>query len=77
MKYLWIVFLIIAYIVTWVIFVFKVIDEICACRREYSKPSITDYIEQIFSSDYVVWFLIIHAVVLFIISGWMYLQEEG
>lgn len=78
MEYLWIVFIIIAYIVAWVIFVIQVIDEIRACSRcEYRKPSIIDFIEQIFSNDYVVWFLIAHAVVLFIISGWVYTTMEN
>ena len=72
MQYLWIVFIIIAYIVTWVVFVIKIIDEIDCCKRHYGKPIFTDYIEYIFSSDYVKGFLIIHAGILFVISLCMF-----
>lgn len=77
MKYLWIVFLIIAYIVTWIVFVIKIIDEINYCKCEYKEPSIADFIAEIFSNKYVKVFLITHAVVLFIISIGMYLAEVG
>lgn len=75
MKYLWIIILIIGYIVAWVIFVLKVIDEIGHCKRaDSSKPSIIDFIEWIFSNDYVVGFLIIHGIVLFIVSLCMFFE---
>lgn len=77
MEYLWIVFLIIGYIVAWVMFIVNVIDEINYCKREYRDPNIIDFLEEIFSNDYVKGFLIVHAVVLFIVSGWMYIAERG
>lgn len=72
MKYLWIVFIIIAYIVLWVVFVVNVIDEINDCKDYCMKPNITDYIEWIFDNDYVKGFLFAHAVVLFLISFFMF-----
>lgn len=72
MKYLWIVFLIIAYIVAWVVFVVNVIDEINDCKCACSKPNIIDFIGWIFDNDYVKAFLIAHAVVLFLISFFMF-----
>ena len=73
MKYLWIVFIIIAYIVAWVVFVVKVIDEIINCKGSCAwKPNIIDFIEWIFDNDYVKGFLIVHAVVLFLISFFMF-----
>ena len=77
MKYLWIVFIIMAYIVAWVVFVVKVIDEINRCKRSCEKPSITDYIEWIFDNDYIKAFLIAHAAALFFVSFFMFCGECG
>lgn len=72
MKYLWIVFLIIAYIVAWVAFIVCVIEEINDCKEVYRKPNITDFIEYIFDNDYIKAFLVAHAVILFLISFFMF-----
>ncbi len=72
MKYLWIVFLIIAYIVLWVVFVVNAIDEIIDCKACVRQPNIIDFIEWIFDNDYVKGFLIAHAVVLFLVSFFMF-----
>lgn len=76
MKYLWIIILIIIYIVLWIIFVLNVINEIGRCKRaDSSKPSIIDFLEWIFDNDYIKAFLIAHAVVLFIVSLFMFFSE--
>lgn len=78
MKYLWIVFLIIAYIVAWVVFVVNVIDEINDCKRLYNEQTnIIDYIEWILDNDYIKMFLVAHAAVLFFISISMFFGEGG
>lgn len=75
MKYLWIVFIIIAYIVACVVFVVKVIDEINRCKRSCKKPSITDFLAWIFDNDYIIIFLSAHAAALFFVSFFMFCGE--
>lgn len=75
MKYLWIVFIIMVYIVAWVVFVVKVIDEINCCKRSCEKPSVTDFLAWIFANDYIIIFLIAHVAMLFFVSFFMFCGE--
>lgn len=77
MKYLWIGFLIIGYIVAWVMFIGSIIYEINDCKHAYDEPSIIDFIEWIFDNDYIKAFLIAHAVILFLTSFFMFFGEGG
>ena len=77
MKYLWIVFIIIVYIVAWVMFIGSIIYEINDCKHAYDEPSIIDFIEWIFDNDYIKAFLIAHAAALFFVSFFMFCGECG